>query len=92
MSISETVEAPATILAIVAAEPVGSYTLKLTFATGEQRTVDFGPFLRSAGHPAIRAYLNESLFQQFKLVQGNVNWHDYELIFPLSDLYSGTIR
>lgn len=79
-------------LAVVVAEQVGPYTLTLTFATGEQRTVDFGPFLRSAGHPAIRAYLDEARFRQFKVVHGNLNWNDYDLIFPVADLFSGTIR
>lgn len=88
----KTAEAPSTVLAIVSAEYISLYTLKLTFATGEERVVDFGPFLRNAGHPAIQAYLDESLFQQFKVVQGNLNWHDYYLIFPLADLYSGIIR
>ncbi|MGI4863687.1 MAG: DUF2442 domain-containing protein [Janthinobacterium lividum] len=88
----ETAEAPPAILALVAAEYTGLYTLKLTFATGEERVVDFGPFLRNAGHPAIQAYLDEALFQQFEIIQGNLNWHDYNLIFPLADLYNGSIR
>ncbi|MGI4734765.1 MAG: DUF2442 domain-containing protein [Janthinobacterium lividum] len=92
MRSAATAETPPTVLALVAAEQVGPYTLLLTFATGEQRTVDFGPFLHGAGHPAIQAYLDKSLFQQFKIVQGNLNWHDYELIFPLADLYNGVIR
>ncbi|MFD1466981.1 DUF2442 domain-containing protein [Hymenobacter caeli] len=85
-------EASPAVLAVVAAQLVGPYTLALTFSTGEQRTVDFGPFLRQARHPAIRAYLDETCFQQFKLVQGNVNWNDYDLIFPVADLFSGSVR
>ena len=94
MRTAETAEttAPSAILAVVAAELVGPYTLALTFATGERRTVDFGPFLHQAGHPAIRAYLDETRFQQFKIVQGNLNWNDYDLIFPVAELFNGTIR
>lgn len=84
-------QASPTVLAVAAAQLVGPYTLALTFATGEQRTVDFGPFLHQARHPAIRAYLDETRFRQFKLVQGNVNWNDYDLIFPVADLFSGSI-
>lgn len=86
------IEVLPTTLTIVAAEQVGPYTLALTFATGERRTIDFGPFLHQTGHPAIRAYLDEARFRQYKLVQGNLNWNDYDLIFPVADLFSGTIR
>ncbi len=85
-------EASPAALAIIAAEVIAPYTLALTFATGERQTVDFGPFLRQARHTAIRAYLDETRFRQFKLVQGNVNWNDYDLIFPVVDLLNGTIR
>lgn len=85
-------DAPPTGLAVVAAEQVGPHTLALLFTTGERRTVDFGPFLRSAGHPAIRAYLDGERFGQFEIVQGNLNWNDYDLIFPVADLFNGTIR
>lgn len=88
---TEVAEAPAVTLVIVAAEVAGPYTLALTFATGERRTVDFEPFLRKATHPAIKAYLDEARFRRFNLVSGNVNWNDYDLIFPVADLYAGII-
>lgn len=93
MRIVETssVDSPAPVLAVVAAEPVGPYTLRLTFNTAEQRTVDFGEFLRRSRHPAVRAYLDETRFRQFALVNGNVNWNDYDLIFPIADLYAGKV-
>jgi hypothetical protein len=53
--------------------------------------VDFKPFLAHSCHPAIRQYLDESKFKQFEIVDGNLNWNDYELIFPVADLYEGKI-
>jgi hypothetical protein len=47
--------------------------------------------LSQAGLPSIRQYLDENKFNQFKIVDGNVNWNDYELIFPVEDLYAGKI-
>jgi hypothetical protein len=42
-------------------------------------------------HPGIRKYQEELLFKQFKIVDGNLNWNDYEMIFPLEDIYKGKI-
>ena len=39
----------------------------------------------------IRKYLDVELFQQFSLIYGDLVWHDYELCFPIADLYEGTI-
>ncbi|MBC7446655.1 MAG: DUF2442 domain-containing protein [Hymenobacteraceae bacterium] len=76
---------------VESAQLVAPYTLAITFNTGETRTVDFGPFLRASHHPAVRAYLDEARFQEFEVVGGNLNWHDYDLIFPVADLYAGSI-
>ncbi|WP_051719064.1 DUF2442 domain-containing protein [Hymenobacter sp. IS2118] len=94
MRITETAvaEVPAETMVVVAAELVGPHTLALMFSNGTRQTVDFGPFLRRAAHPAIKAYLNEARFGEFEIVNGNVNWNDYDLIFPVADLYAGEIR
>ena len=39
----------------------------------------------------IRKYLKEANFRNFKIRHGNINWNDYELIFPVDDLYKGKI-
>ena len=79
------------LLEITAAQLTAPYTLRIKFANGERRTVDFGPFLRRATHPAIQAYLDEAKFQQFEIRNGNINWNDYDLIFPVADLYAGQV-
>lgn len=76
---------------VTAARPVAPYTLAITFSDGTERIVDFGPFLRASRHPAIRAYLDEARFAEFAIIGGNLNWHDYDLIFPVADLYAGAI-
>ena len=85
-------EVPVQVLAVAAAEVVAPHTLRIAFTTGEHRTVDFGPFLHRAEHPAIRAYLQEERFRQFAIVNGNVNWNDYDLIFPVIELYAAGVR
>jgi len=81
----------AELLTITSVNLTGPYALTLTFTTGERRVVNFEPFLRRSHHPDIQAYLDPLRFQQFELIDGNVNWNDYDLIFPVADLYSGTV-
>lgn len=69
----------------------GDYTLSIHFNDGSRRLVDFKPFLESSLHPSIRKYLDIEKFRQVEIVDGNLNWNDYELIFPVKDLYDGKI-
>lgn len=76
---------------IVAAESVGRHRLKLTFSDGHVSNVDFGGFLRSSLNPETREFLNEVRFKKFALMHGNLVWGDYEMCFPIEDLYEGVI-
>ena len=73
------------------AENIGDMRLRLTFSNSTQRTVDFGPFLRSSRNPLIQAYLDPAAFARFAIRDGDLIWDDYELCFPIADLYDGTI-
>ena len=53
--------------------------------------MDFRPFLEQAKHPAIKKYLNERLFKTFQLKEGNLDWNDLDMCFPIEDLYKNTI-
>ena len=72
---------------IVRAEQVADYQLKLWFSDGVERTVDFGPFLRSSHNPLIRVYLDPAKFADFRVEDGDLIWDDYGLCFPVADLY-----
>ena len=67
------------------------YKLEITFSDGHVQAVDFEPFLKRCIHPEIRKYLDLDLFKQFRIVNGQLDWNDYDLCFPLEDLYNGTI-
>lgn len=77
---------PATIN-ITAAEQVGDYALRLSFDDGTVQTVDFRPFLSQSRHPDIRAYLEPAHFAAFRIEYGELVWGDYDLCFPVADLY-----
>ena len=66
--------------------------LEIEFDDGARRIVNFKPFLFGDRHPDIKKYRAEAEFARFEIRNGNLNWNDYEMIFPLSDLYNSTIE
>ena len=78
-------------LKIDSAKYLSDYAIRIKFSDGNEKLVDLKPFLSKSIHPSITKYLDENKFSNFSLTDGNLNWNDYELIFPLSDLYNGQI-
>ena len=76
---------------IVRVDHMGRYRLELTFSDGHVATLDFGPFLRGSLNSATRRFLDEKRFKGFSLTHGNLVWGDYEMCFPIEDLYEGHI-
>jgi len=73
------------------AEYVAGHKLRLTFNDGTVRGVDFGPFLAQARNPDITDYRDLEQFKTFRIDQGDLVWGDYQMIFPIMDLYRGEI-
>lgn len=78
-------------LTIINAKNLGNYTILIEFNDGVEKFVDFSEFLLKSQHQSIRKYLDETLFNSFQIVDGNLNWNDYDMIFSLADLYEGKI-
>ena len=78
-------------LKIDSAKYLSDYAIRIRFSDGKEKLVDFKPFLSKSLHPSIKKYLDENKFSNFSLIDGNLNWNDYDLIFPISDLYNGQI-
>lgn len=76
---------------ITEVEYLEGYRLRVAFGDGVQRVVDFEPFLSKSHHPAIRKYLDKRRFKKFTIDRGHLHWNDYDLIFPIADLYAGEI-
>jgi len=81
---------PATIN-ITAVEQVGDYALHLSFDDGTAQMVDFKPFLSLSHHPDIRAYLEPARFAAFRIEHGELVWGNYDLRFPIADLYQNRL-
>ncbi len=78
-------------LKIDSAKYLSDYAIRIKFNDGSDKLVDFKPFLSKSFHPSIRKYLDEQKFSDFMLIDGNLNWNDYDLAFPIWDLYNGKI-
>jgi len=73
------------------AKYISDYKIHLKFNDGKENTVDFKEFLLSSSHPDIKRYQDQDLFKKFNLEYGEIEWNDYELAFPVYDLYQGRV-
>lgn len=78
-------------LSIVKASYISEYKIELEFSDGKTQVVDFAPFLKSSRHPGIRIYLDLDAFKGFQVVDGDLDWNDFDLTFPIWDLYTNKI-
>jgi hypothetical protein len=79
------------IISILHAKYVGVHKIKFRFSDETERIVDFSRFLNQAKNPMTRKYLDENLFRDFTIEHGDIIWNDYELCFPIWDLYQGEV-
>ncbi len=70
---------------------VDGHRLRIAFDDGVVRVVDFAPFLKKSSHPSIRRYLDKRFFKKFTVDRNHLHWNDFDLVFPLADLYAGEI-
>ena len=81
------------VLKVVSAEYVGGLSLKLTFSDGFVRILDFSEYLSSHPHPQHDSYKDPDKFREFYIDCGNLVWgKDWDMIFPVEDLYTGVIK
>jgi hypothetical protein len=79
------------VIEIKSVQYIGDFAVRISFSDGVNKLVDFRPFLESSLHPSIRKYLDESRFKEYQIIDGNLNWNDYDMIFPIEDLYQGRV-
>jgi len=79
------------VIKVQRADFVAGYMLRLTFNDGLAQEVDFYPFLSRSSNPLIRAYLGKAKFMQFEVNDGDLEWNDYDLCFPVADLHENNV-
>ena len=79
-------------ICIIQAEYVGDLSIKILFNDNTCNTNDVGTFIKNHPHPQYNSYLEEKKFKKFKIDCGNIVWgNNWDLIFPLEQLYVGKI-
>ena len=78
-------------LSVGSAKHLTGHILEIEFNDGHKSVVDFSPFIFSNGHPDYLPYKKIDAFIKFEIVDGNLNWDDYTMIFPVEDLYKNCI-
>lgn len=75
------------IVNIIKADYLGEYTIRLEFDDGVVQIIDFKNFICTSKNPAIAKYRDLMLFKSFSICDGDLEWNDYDLCFPIIDLY-----
>ena len=76
-------------ISIKEARYIDEYKIFFKFNDDKENIIDFKNFLFASQHPEIRKYQDKNLFKRFNLKYGDIEWNDYDLVFPIYDLYQG---
>ena len=72
-------------------QQLDGYKLHLFFNDQSSQVIDFKPFLSQSTNPLIRKYLSPKEFAKFEMDTGDLEWNDYDLCFPIADLYENSV-
>ena len=79
------------LIKIEKAKYLSGHKISFLFSDKTRQEVDFSNFLNRSTHPEIRKYLDISLFKKFRVINGEIDWNDFDMCFPVYDLYKGKI-
>ncbi len=79
------------IISIEQVKQLDNYKLELVFNDQSSQIIDFKPLLFQSLNPLIRKYLAPEEFAKFEVDDGDLEWNDYDLCFPIADLYENRI-
>ena len=80
-------------ISVINAKYKESFKLEIVFNDNKIKVVDFELFLQNHNHPQYNKYKKAENFKRFKIENGNVVWeNNWDMIFPVYDLYIGKIN
>jgi hypothetical protein len=79
------------IITIQEAKYIENYKISIIFNDNSNQLIDFYPFLSTSLNPHINKYLDINKFKNFEIHDGDLEWNDYDLCFPIADLYENNI-
>ena len=68
-----------------------NFELQITFSEGTIKNIDFAGFILNSKKPDVQKYQKPSKFKAFSFKNGELRWGDFEMIFPIMDLYKGSV-
>ena len=72
---------------------IDNFLLEIVFNDNKKNVIDFGLYLETHSHPQFNKYKKINNFKKFKIENGNVVWgKDWDMIFPVFDLYNGVLN
>ncbi len=77
---------------VIQADNLGDFRIRVLFSDGTSQEIDFKRFLSGSKHPEIRAFQESARFAAYRIEHGELIWGDYELCFPVIDLYRNTLN
>jgi hypothetical protein len=78
-------------ISIISASYINEYKIEIEFNDGKKQIIDFENFLKVSKHPEVKKYLDLENFKKFQIVDGDLDWNDFDLTFPIWDLYTNNI-
>lgn len=79
------------VISVEKVNQLSDFKLELEFNDNTRQAIDFYPFLSRSLNPQIRKYLLPEEFSKFEIDEGDLEWNDYDLCFPVADLYENRI-
>jgi len=79
------------VISVEKVNQLSDFKLELEFNDNTRQVIDFYPFLSRSLNPQIRKYLLPEEFSKFEIDEGDLEWNDYDLCFPVADLYENRI-
>lgn len=75
------------------AKDIGNLILRVLFSDNTEKDINVGEYIKRHPHPQYNKYTNPKNFKRFTIENGNVVWgKNWDLIFPIEDLYSGVLK
>ncbi len=80
-------------LKIIAAKYFGNGIVEITFNDKHFEFINVTKYIIDNPHPQYNKYLDKKKAKQFKLENGNIVWgKNWDLIFPIDDIYLGKLN
>lgn len=79
------------VISVEKVNQLSDFKLELEFNDKTRQVIDFHPFLSRSLNPLIRKYLSPEEFSKFEIDEGDLEWNDYDLRFPVADLFGNRI-